>query len=87
MKAASDLKPFTGTVPACDAMGISRASFYRHQRGDRDQEPVLPKPPRRPTPRSLSVDERRTVLETLHSPRFVDKGKRPLHPYLPSRVV
>lgn len=74
MKAASDLKPFTGTVPACDAMGVSRASFYRHQRGDRDKAPALPKPPRRPTPRSLSVDERTTVLETLHCPRFVDKA-------------
>jgi putative transposase len=74
MKAASELQPVIGTAPACEAVGVSRASFYRRQRCEHDPGGVLPKPPRRPTPRQLTDEERSAVLDTLHSPRFIDKA-------------
>jgi len=53
---------------ACAALGVSRASFYRH-----GQEPA-PRPAtvRTPPPRALTQEERQVVLETLHSERFRD---------------
>lgn len=58
------------TAPLCEALGVARASVYRH----RKPKPVdEPKP--RPTPaRALSVSERRQVQATLNEPRFVDKA-------------
>jgi putative transposase len=59
-------------LPTCVALGVSRASYYRRkQTGD--------SPPRSPAgrikpARSLSPVERQDVLDTLHSPRFVDRA-------------
>jgi len=57
-----------GLAPACRALGVSRATAYRHR-----------SPGPRPTPRSgrhsplaLSDAERSAVLQELHSERFVD---------------
>ena len=54
---------------ACVALGMSRATLYRHAR------PAPSKPPRaaRTNPRRLSAPERQAVLEVLHEPRFVDQ--------------
>lgn len=57
-------------VAACDALGVSRATFYRHRQ---PRTEIAPRP--RPKPeRALSEAEQQAVLEQLHSPRFVDKA-------------
>ena len=62
-----------GVVAACDALKVSRATFYRRRAGNPVAKP-------RPTPtRSLSVDEREAVLEQLHSERFVDQSPRQVY--------
>ncbi len=64
------LEPMLGTSGACHAVGRSRASHYRHQRGPRSGPP---KP--RPTPaNALAAEERASVLDVLHSERFVDQA-------------
>jgi putative transposase len=68
MPAVNDLSLAVGTVRACDALGLARASYYRG---------LQPQPParERPTPeRALSAAERQVVLDTLHCEPFVDKA-------------
>jgi putative transposase len=66
--AVSELAPVVGTVAACAALAVSRATHYRGRVGPRHGPPAP-----RPTPaRALSPDERATVLAQLHAPRFVD---------------
>ena len=68
--AITDIEPLIGTLPACRALGTSRAGVYRRRRPPRAREPS-----RRPTPaRALSEPERTAVLEQLHSERFVDSS-------------
>jgi len=65
-----ELTPIVGTRPACRALGASSATIYRRRR---PTQPRLRRP--RPAPaRALSEQERRTVLELLHSERFVDSS-------------
>jgi putative transposase len=64
----SEIEPLIGTLPACRALGASRASVYRRRRPPRVRE-------HRPRPapgRTLSEPERVAVLEQLNSDRFVD---------------
>lgn len=69
MSAALEVMPVVGVEPILDALGLSRATFYRRRRPAR--VPMRP----RPTPtRALSEEDRRKVLETLHSARFADKA-------------
>jgi putative transposase len=56
-----------GIAPTCDALGVSRATFYRR----RQPRSVEPRPA---SHRALSRTERRAVLDTLNSPRFVDQA-------------
>ncbi len=67
--AAEELAPQVGVEPACRALGVSRATFYRRKRpAPGHQQP-------RPTPaRALSKSERDRVVEELTSPRFVDRS-------------
>jgi len=67
MEAVDALSPDVGTRAACKAFGISRATHYRHKTTPCAAVPARPTPPR-----ALSPDERQTVLDTLHSERFVD---------------
>jgi putative transposase len=53
--------------PACAALGVAAATYYRHQ-----QPAVLGPRPRRTTRRALTPTEQETVLTTLHAPRFID---------------
>ena len=69
MIAVEELARTVGTAPACAALGVSRASLYRRQRGPSAT------PRRRPTPpRALTPVERQAVSDTLHAERFVDKA-------------
>jgi len=67
-EAVIEIEPLTGTLPACRALGASRASLYRR----RSPPPARTPRPRRASERALSDAERAAVLEALHSPRFVD---------------
>jgi putative transposase len=69
MNAAEQLAPQVGIAAACQALGVSRASFYRQQQ----PSPVEPKPLPRPE-RALSEGEQQQVLDLLHSERFVDQS-------------
>lgn len=70
MVAAEELAVHVGVAPACRAIGVSRSKLYRHRQPRRHQ---APRP--RPSPsRTLVAEERQTVLETLHSERFVDSS-------------
>ena len=72
MEAALTLSSEVGIKPACEALDISRAGFYRTQ-AQRTAPPVEIK--KRPSPpRALSCDERQGVLDILHEERFVDKA-------------
>ena len=67
--AAQELASQVGVAPACQALGVSRATFYRRQR------PVSGHQQPRPTPaRALCESEREQVLDVLASPRFVDRS-------------
>ena len=67
--AVQPLASQVGVAPACRALGVPRASFYRRQRpAPGHQQP-------RPTPaRALCASERAHVLDMLASPRFVDRS-------------
>ena len=67
--AAQPLAVQVGVAPACRALGVSRATFYRRQRSTPGhQQP-------RPTPaRALHESEREQVLDVLAGPRFVDRA-------------
>ena len=68
MDAVRDLASDVGTAPACEALAMPRASYYRSR-----QPPRLVAP--RPTPeRALGPAERQAVLDVLHSERFADKA-------------
>ena len=66
---AQPLAVQVGVVPACQALGVSRATFYRRRRSTPGhQQP-------RPTPaRALCEAEREQVLDVLAGPRFVDRA-------------
>jgi len=62
-----------GTAPACDALGIARASVYRQR------EPAQPPVARPAPPRALAPSERQRVLDTLHTERFLDQAPAQVH--------
>jgi len=70
MAAAEELAAGIGyTAPACDALGVPRASLYRWRRAG-----TRPARPRPRSKRSLLPAEQKQVLDVLRSPRFVDKS-------------
>jgi putative transposase len=58
-----------GTRPACRALGVAPATIYSRRR---PPGPAKRRKPRVPPARALSPAERETVLDELHSERFVD---------------
>ena len=77
MQAAEELSVSVGTSEACGALGIARATYYRHhQRSDSDQPPSSRA---RRSPRALSAEQRQSVLDELHSLRFVDQAPRQIY--------
>ena len=70
MNAAVGLGHDVGRKPACEALGVSRATFYRHIKGKPPNgNGVRPNPPL-----ALTLAERQTVIDILHSERFQDKA-------------
>lgn len=69
MSACQELSKDVGIVAACNALDIARPTYYRRL-GTRDENAASRPAP----PRTLSVDERREVLDVLHSERFVDQA-------------
>jgi putative transposase len=69
MAATGRLAHEVGARAACDALGVARASFYRHQ-----QHPArsLIRGERPAPPLALTAEEQQVVLEVLHTERFVD---------------
>ncbi len=69
MNAASRLGQEVGKKAACKALGVSRATYYRHT----SSRPV--RPINRPTPPlALTENEQQQVLDELHSERFWDQS-------------
>ncbi len=65
MERAREIGAEFGIGPTCDAFGIPRSSFYQWLRPKAERTP-------RVSPRALSEEESRRVLDVLHDPRFVD---------------
>ena len=72
MSAVQELAPAVGTAPACLAIGLPRATWYRSNANTNTA--LIPASPRPKPPRSLSEPERQTVIDTLHEQRFVDRA-------------
>lgn len=81
MDAVLQLSFTVGIEPACDALGVARASFYRRR-------PLFGPPPaesipapivRASPPRALSSGEREGVLAVLNSERFQDCAPAAIH--------
>ena len=78
MNAVTELSPAVGVLTACEVLGVARASFYRQRlrppaAATLVAEPALPA--QRPAPaRSLSPEERASVLAVLHEERFQDRS-------------
>ncbi len=69
MGAIAEVAASVGTAPACEALAISRATYYRRQ------QPAAVSPPPRPTPaRALQPEEEQKILQVLTSERFADKA-------------
>jgi putative transposase len=66
MGAAETLAQEIGLAPACAALGVSRATLYRHR------QPPATAAVRSKSPRSLSEHEQQAVLTQLNSERFMD---------------
>jgi len=64
-----------GVKAACAALGLPRSSLYV---GRRPCRPAKPRQAVRP-PRSLSIEEKALVRQTLNSPRFVDQAPRQVY--------
>ena len=75
MAAATEIAPELGIAPACEALGLGRATFYRRRHpGPDDRIVSRPQPPR-----ALKIGERQEVLATLHSERFIDQAPREVY--------
>jgi putative transposase len=77
MNAVTELSPAVGVFTACEVLGVSRASFYRQRPrlGPAASIPEPASPVERSAPaRSLSPEERASVLAVLHEERFQDRS-------------
>lgn len=71
MSAALDLSQAVGKQPACEALGVSRATFYRQQ----GPKSTVPGNNDRPAPPlALTPVERKMVWDLLHGERFQDRA-------------
>ncbi len=73
---AAQVAPEWGISTACEALGLGRATLYRHLAPQKPR-PQIPSP--LPHHRALDPGERQAVLDLLHQERFVDKAPRVVH--------
>jgi putative transposase len=73
MHAIETASQMLGTAPACDALGVARASVYRQR------QPAVPLAARPASPRALAPSERQRVLDMLHTERFLDQAPAQAH--------
>ena len=66
---AKQLGSDVGKKAACEALQVPRATFYRYQIREQAEYVVAKRPP---PPLALSLEERQTVINILHSDRFLD---------------
>jgi putative transposase len=76
MDAAEKLADDIGIQRACQALGVSRASFYRRRRSI--ESPTAERQAAA-SPRALNAKQRRQVQDTLNSERFLDKSPRQVY--------
>lgn len=76
MAAAARLSSEVGIKSACELLKVSRAGFYRAQAGSSRKEHAKREIRH---PRSLAAPEQVTVLDTLHSERFVDQAPQAVY--------
>jgi len=69
LNTATTLAPEVGIQPACHALGVSRATFYRRRASTPGQRQPRPRPAR-----ALKAEERQQILDLLCSERFVDRS-------------
>jgi putative transposase len=75
MSAACTLSQDIGKKAACEALSVPRATFYRHMSPESPQEEKS-----RPAPvLALTAQEKKAVIEVLHSERFQDKAPRQVY--------
>ena len=67
---AEQLSPYVGKKPACEALQVPRATFYRHQGSKIRSENNSTQRPAPPL--ALSDKERKAVIDVLHSEQFCD---------------
>ena len=72
MQAVEALSRTSGTLPACRALGVVRATLYRHRRDSLAAALDAHAPSSHP--RALGIQEQQAVLAELHSERFVDQA-------------
>jgi putative transposase len=75
MNAVAQLASRVGRSSACRALGVPRATWYRHHHGA--ERP--PRPPRKRSSRALAPVERENVLSALNSERFCDLAPAEVH--------
>jgi putative transposase len=67
-----------GVKPACEALGLSRATYYRGKAvpnvTNEESAPAVPT-----SARALSLEERKQVLTLMHSERFMDQAPREIY--------
>ena len=77
MSAIDAVGTHVSVVALCRSLGVSRAAVYRRRR------PRLVRAEgrtRSASPRALAIDERKAVLDTLHSERFIDAAPIEVYP-------
>ena len=78
MTAVTQLAAHVGRATACRALGLSRATWYRHRNGG--QRPG--RMPRKPSRRALTPAEREHVLSVMNSDPFADLAPAEIHAIL-----
>ena len=74
MSAAYALSQDVGKKPACEALAVPRATFYRHMSPGSQGEKTRPVPVL-----ALTEQEKKSVIDILHSERFQDKAPRQVY--------
>jgi putative transposase len=68
MTAVAEFAPAHGVAPICEALAVSRATFYRRHRASKPRHV----PSRRASKRALDAEERQLIVDLLHREEFVD---------------